>query len=112
MAVVGREQHRGGSANIIMEMSNTRTYKVAGFSFGIKVPESEALLDSMSNLTPFICDSPQEDHIFDLKVAESVPDRGAELIFRSDDGPGFPEISLFKAEDGWLVRVRPLPQLP
>jgi hypothetical protein len=95
-----------------MEMSYTRTYKVAGFSFGIEVPESEALLDSMSNLTPFICDSPQEDHIFDLKVAESVPDSGAELIFRSDDGPGFPEISLFKAEDGWLVRVRPLPQLP
>ena len=112
MAVVGREQHRGGSANIIMEMSNTRTYKVAGFSFGIEVPESEALLDSMSNLTPFICDSPQEDHIFDLKVVESVPDSGAELIFRSDDGPGFPEISLFKAEDGWIVRVRPLPQLP
>ena len=95
-----------------MKMSKIKTYKVAGFVFGIEVPESETVLESMSNLTPFICDAPQEKHIFDLGIVPSVEDSEAELIFRSDDGPGFPEISLYKVEDGWLVRVRPLPNLP
>lgn len=95
-----------------MKMSKIKTYKVAGFTFSIEVPENDVLLDSMSNLTPFLCESPQGEHVFDLKVVEEISCADAEPIFRSDDGPGFPEISLFKAEDGWLVRVRPLPNLP
>ena len=93
-------------------MNKFTTYKVAGFIFGIEVPEGETVLESMSNLTPFLCSATQEEHIFDLTVVEALDYPDAELIFRSDDGPGFPEISLFKAEDGWIVRVRPLPNMP
>ena len=95
-----------------MKMSKITTYKVAGFVFGIEVPEHETVLESMPNLLPFICDAPQEKHIFDLSVVPSVEDPEAELIFRSDDGPGFPEISLFKVKESWLVKVRPLPNMP
>ena len=93
-------------------MSKITTYKVAGFIFGVEVPDGETVLESMPNLAPFACNDPEEGHIFDLKLVDTVACAASELIFRSDDGPGFPEISLYKAEDGWLVRVRPLPQLP
>ena len=88
------------------------SYKVAGFVFTVVEPEPEGLLASMPNLAPFICDPGSGEHIFDLEIVQSFPSDKAEFVYRSDDGPGFPEISIFSAGDGWQVRVRPLPGLP
>ncbi|MBR5924646.1 MAG: hypothetical protein IKZ60_04225 [Bacteroidales bacterium] len=85
-------------------------YKVAGFTFGITTPENEPILESMTNLAPFVCKEAGDAHIFDLEIVPSMPEMAESLLFRSDDGPGFPEISIYTIDKGWLVKVRPLPQ--
>lgn len=80
--------------------------------FGVKTPDGSDIPDSMANLKPFECDTSEESPVFRLEVVERLTDKPCKLIFRSDDGPGFPEISLFEAEDGYCVKVRPLPQRP
>lgn len=87
------------------------TYKVAGFTFGVSAPANETILKSMANLAPFVCKEAGDTHIFDLDIVTSMPELPEKLLFRSEDGPGFPEISLYTVENGWLVRVRPLPHL-
>ena len=87
------------------------TYKVAGFTFGVCAPANETILESMTNLAPFVCKESGDAHIFDLEIVSSMPEMPEELLFRSDDGPGFPEISLYTTDNGWLVRVRPLPHM-
>lgn len=82
-------------------------YKVAGFYFVIE--GGSALLDGMTNLLPFVCKNAGEAPLFCLKLAEALPEESSELYFRTDDGPGFPEISIFTASDGWTVRVKSLP---
>ena len=87
--------------------------------FSISMPDrdSSALLDTaekggMANLKPFEADGCEGEEIFCLSVDENLEGMPAEFLFRTDDGPGFPEITLFTAKDGWLVRVKPLPNLP
>ena len=88
----------------------TKYYKVAGFVFGIDVPEMVLL--GMSNLKPFECREADGEEIFRLSVTDSLEGLPAKPIYRTDDGPGFPEIALFESEGGWIVRVKPLPNLP
>ena len=87
-----------------------RIFRVAGFLFGIQ--GEDEYVDSMRNLSPFKAEDAGGEHIFDLKVTDSLPVDEVHFIFRTDDGPGFPEISIYSAADGWLMRVKPLPNLP
>ncbi|MBR3562642.1 MAG: hypothetical protein IKN93_02325 [Bacteroidales bacterium] len=88
----------------------TKYFKVAGFVFGISVPEED--LTGMTNLKPFECRGGEDGLIFHLGVDKGLEGFPAKLIYRTDDGPGFPEIALFESEGGWIVRVKPLPNLP
>ena len=97
----------------------TKQYKVAGFVFGICVPEGGSFaalgmtgMDGMTNLKPFEVTSGGETEIFRLTVVDSLADLPAKQIYRTDDGPGFPEIALFESDGGWIARVKPLPNLP
>ena len=92
------------------EMGDVRFYRVAGFVFGVSSPY-EGLLDSMTNLAPFREDGSAEENIFSLRITDSPLEDGRELIFRTDDGPLFPEISISTAKEGWHINVRPLPKL-
>ena len=92
-------------------MSDKRYYNVAGFSFGVESPE-EGFLDSMTNLAPFKSEMGSGEHVFDLEIVDALPAAEGEPMFRTDDGPGFPEIGIFTVADGWQMRVKPLPQLP
>jgi len=93
-------------------MSEKRTYKVAGYVFSIQDSCGSGLLGEMSNLAPFVCGEQDGERLFDLEIVPELPDRKPEFMHRTDDGPDFPEITIFTAEGGWLVRVRPLPHLP
>ena len=70
----------------------TKYYKVAGFVFGIDVPEMVLL--GMSNLRPFECREGDGEEIFRLTVTDSLEGLPTKPIFRTDDGPGFPEAAL------------------
>ena len=92
-------------------MSDKRYYNVAGFNFGVECPE-DGFLDSMTNLAPFKSEMGSGEHVFDLEIVDALPAAEGEPMFRTDDGPGFPEIGIFTVADGWQMRVKPLPQLP
>ncbi len=88
----------------------TKRYHVAGFVFGISVPEGISF--GMTNLKPFEVTGDADGEIFHLTVVDDLEGLPAKPIYRTDDGPGFPEIALFESEGGWIARVKPLPNLP
>ena len=84
--------------------------------FGISMPDGDPFgltgKDGLANLKPFECNGGGADEIFRLTVADGLEALPAKPIYRTDDGPGFPEIALFESEGGWIARVKPLPHLP
>lgn len=91
-------------------MTIERTYKVAGFFFRVKACES--LLDAMHNLEPFLSDGAQ-DFLFTIEESVSVPVPAGKPMYITDDGPGFPEITIWELPGGvHLFSMRPLPGKP
>ena len=89
-------------------MKDMQTYRVAGFRF---IVEGER--PQVPNLDPFITDSEEGELLFTLSVVKELPLAITTPYFTTDDGPGFPEISIDRFEDGgWRFRVRPLPGRP
>ena len=90
-------------------MNVEKTYSVAGFSFRIQA--DEALMERMTNLRPFEAAAAGEE-IFCLQQVESLPEAVEAPIFKTDDGPGFPEIALWDTPEGYLFQMSPLPGVP
>lgn len=90
-------------------MNVEKTYSVAGFSFRIQA--DEALVERMTNLRPFEAAAAGEE-IFCLQQVESLPEAVEAPIFKTDDGPGFPEITLWDTPEGYLFQMSPLPGAP
>jgi hypothetical protein len=86
-------------------MNSVLSYSVAGFGFCIDGASFEP-----SNLQPFRV--PEVSPLFCVHVVPTLPSSSFPLIFQTSDGPGFPEISLFKRADGYRVQMKPLPSLP
>lgn len=88
-------------------MSTTSTFQVAGHCFRI-----EGALPALSNLAPFkVTDSPCPE-LFTLALVENFPPLPGKPVFTTEDGPGFPEISIEEIPGGYRFRMRPLPQQP
>ena len=87
-------------------MAGVQSYLVAGFRFTI-----EGEIPAMPNLEPFRT-SDEGPVIFSLKVVPSLKEVSASPVFTTDDGPGFPEISIDRIASGYRFRMRPLPGLP
>ena len=82
-----------------------RTYQVAGFSFSV-----EGSLPDMPNLAPFQVAQTAAEELFRLHLTDAITSGQEEVVFTTDDGPGFPEIAISRLPDGcYLFRVRPLP---
>jgi len=86
-------------------MNSVLSYSVAGFGFCIDGASFEP-----SNLQPFRVH--EVSPLFCVHVVPTLPSSSFPLIFQTSDGPGFPEISLFKRADGYRVQMKPLPSLP
>ena len=91
-------------------MEVERTYRVAGFPFRVKARET--LLSAMDNLAPFALPETEEAPLFCLEQTTAAPLPAGEPFFCTEDGPGFPEIAIYRQADGYLFRVRPLPKEP
>ena len=84
------------------------TYKVAGYRF-----EVEGDMPSVSNLEPFRTESPEEPLLFTLRLVNTLPLAPATPFFTTEDGPGFPVISISRYDKGgWRFRVQSLPGKP
>lgn len=89
-------------------MKERNTYLVAGHRFII-----EGNFPRMQNLEPFLTDDTQAPELFHITQMASFPPVEAVPFFTTDDGPGFPEISIASFGDGlWRFKMRPLPGLP
>ena len=86
-------------------MNSVLSYSVAGFGFCIDGASFEP-----SNLQPFRV--PEVSPLFCVHVVPTLPSSSFPLIYQTSDGPGFPEITLFKRADGYRVQMKPLPSLP
>ena len=68
-------------------------------------------MPSMPNLAPFQSEDGEE--LFRLELVSSMIPVPSTPVFKTDDGPGFPEISIDALEEGgYRFRVRPLPGTP
>lgn len=79
------------------------TYCVAGFLFTLK-----GITFPMPNLEPFRTGA-EGELLFSLEVLPALPRNYSEPFFTTDDGPGFPEISISKTPDGYRFLFRPQP---
>ena len=99
----------------MLVMSTTRIYRVAELPFRVSCSGEEFLPDKLSNMHPFISGLlPKEEALFTLEIEyKELPEASGELIYRTDDGPLFPEISLWKTPEGHIsARTRALPGRP
>lgn len=65
------------------------------------------------NLTPFLTESEEGEKLFTLRIQDALPLETVVPYFTTDDGPGFPVISIDQCPDGCLrFSVKPLPHLP
>ena len=67
-------------------MHDIHSYQVAGFRFTIEGP-----LPSVPNLTPFL--SEEGENLFRLELVSSMAPAVSSPVFKTEDGPGFPEIA-------------------
>ena len=87
-------------------MHDIHSYQVAGFRFTIEGP-----LPSVPNLTPFL--SEEGENLFLLELVSSMAPAVSSPVFKTEDGPGFPEIAIDALEEGgYRFRMRPLPGKP
>ncbi len=89
-------------------MKKSQTYRVAGFRFIV-----EGAMPPAANLTPFLTDSEEGELLFTLHIVDSLPLTPSTPFFTTDDGPGYPEISIEQYPDGeWLFKTKPHPGQP
>lgn len=86
-------------------MQEQHSYQVAGFRFVIEGP-----MPALHNLEPFCSEEGEE--LFHLQLVSSMVPCPSTPVFQTDDGPGFPEISIDAIPDGYRFRMRSLPGKP
>ena len=87
-------------------MSQIHSYQVAGFRFTV-----EGAIPPMDNLEPFR--SEEGTPLFRLQIVSRMEPVSAEPVFKTEDGPGFPEIAIDSLPGGgYRFRMRPLPEEP
>lgn len=80
-----------------------KVYKVAGHSFCVEMPDSEALWERMGQYEPFI--SEEEDNLlFSLRLSESFDEEGFVSIFKDNPAEDQPPVEILKGGDEWLVK--------
>ena len=88
-------------------MDAVQTYRVAGFCF-----RAEGLPFEPENMKPFRVQEEGVEPIFSMRVVSRLPEVATEFLFRTDDGPGVPEITIYTEEAGYRFETKPLPHLP
>ena len=94
---------------ILFRMAEERTYRVAGLCFSVigEIPV-------MDNLAPFACKcAPEAELVFRMQIVPELDVRDAHFLFKTEDGPGFPEITIDEvATGGYLFTVSAVPGRP
>lgn len=98
-----------------MIMDTSRIYRVADLPFRVSDSSETFFPDGLINMKPFVSGlEPGEEALFTLDLVHGpLPMPRGEILYRTDDGPLFPEISLYRNPDGSIAsRTCPLPGRP
>lgn len=98
-----------------MIMDTTRIYRVADLPFKVSCSGEDFLPDHLVNMKPFVSALlPGEEALFSVDIVRKALDKpSGELLYKTDDGPLFPEISLYRNADASIAsRTCPLPGRP
>ena len=98
-----------------MIMNNSKIYRVADLPFMVSSEGDSFLPDSLLNMKPFVSALKEgETPLFTLELTYGpLPAPRGELLYKTDDGPLFPEISLYRNADASIAsRTCPLPGRP
>ena len=98
-----------------MIMNYSKIYRVAHLPFMVSSEGDSFLPDSLLNMKPFVSALKEgETPLFTLELTYGpLPAPRGELLYRTDDGPLFPEISLYRNADASIAsRTCPLPGRP
>ena len=98
-----------------MIMDNSRIYRVADLPFMVSSEGDSFLPDSLLNMKPFVSALKEgETPLFTLELTYGpLPAPRGVLLYKTDDGPLFPEISLYRNADASIAsRTCPLPGRP
>ena len=88
-------------------MERVCSYSVAGFGLCIDGAPFEP-----ANLKPFRVEQKPEEILFTLHVVPSVEACPVQTFYQTQDGPDYPEITLWKKTGGYRIQMRPLPSRP
>ena len=94
-----------------MIMNNSKIYRVADLPFMVSSEGDSFLPDSLLNMKPFVSALKEgETPLFTLELTYGpLPAPRGELLYKTDDGPLFPEISLYRNADASIAsRTCPL----
>lgn len=86
-------------------MPRIHSYQVAGFRFCVEGP-----VPPLPNLVPFL--SEEGEKLFHLELVSGMEASVSTPVFKTEDGPGFPEISIESIEEGYRFLVSPQPGSP
>ncbi|MBQ9411160.1 MAG: hypothetical protein IJU21_06085 [Bacteroidales bacterium] len=96
-------------------MDTSRIYRVADLPFRVSSAGDYFLPDNLVNMKPFVSALKQgEEPLFTLDLIHGpLPKPQGTVLYKTDDGPLFPEISLYRNPDGSIAsRTSPLPGQP
>lgn len=88
-------------------MERVCSYSVAGFGFCVDGAPFQP-----ANLEPFKVASKPQETLFTLHVVPSLEEDPIEPFYQTQDGPDYPEITLWKKTGGYRIQMRPLPSRP
>lgn len=93
-------------------MNITRTYKVAGHTFSLSLPDSEKLWSALSpQYEPFAVETSEED-IFSLEYVEDIPAGVRVCVYDAPTEPGETVVKLFRFGDDWIFETHINDQCP
>ena len=87
-------------------------YRVAGFLLRIESPEGHPLPGQLRNLSPFRVEGSADKPLFVLRIVSELAPGLFVPYFKTDDGPGFPEIVIEQSPEAYRFSFSALPGRP
>jgi len=79
-------------------------YKVAGFVFGFDIPDDHYLWKQVAQYQPFECEK-EDNPLFLIQLVEELPDVEKTKLYGGGEGPGEPQVFLYRSGEDWIYEM-------
>lgn len=81
-----------------------KSFKVAGHVFSFCLPEAHPLWKELKQYDPFALSS-DEEGIFEIELADSLPESPRSKVYGGNEEPGEPAVFLYRGEGFWEMEM-------